>query len=38
MFQDKLEAFAKLVEEKAYDQGWKDCMDEYMIPRIEFDE
>ena len=33
-----LERFAKLVAEKSYDQGWKDCMDEHLIPRIEFNQ
>jgi L-ascorbate metabolism protein UlaG (beta-lactamase superfamily) len=33
---ENIEAFAKLVAEKSYDQGWKDCMDEHLIPRIEF--
>jgi hypothetical protein len=35
-YKNELQHFAKLVAEKSYYQGWKDCMDEHLIPRIEF--
>jgi hypothetical protein len=38
MDDDSLVVFATLIQGKAYGdgcrQGWRDCMDEYQIPRI----
>jgi hypothetical protein len=31
-------SFAKLIEKKSYNQGWRDCMDEHSIPRCDFDD